>query len=224
MGSSNENWGLQNYTNENSGSKYKRVLKNGAWQSWVKMPNVVDALNSASTVDALSANQGKVLSSRFDEISTGTGRPKEYTGNIDNINVTSFYYVRNASGTFLNGVSKYGYLRTYKSWYENTERKQIYMPYDTDNIYTRTCNNQGTWSAWARVFTSGLITTRTYNATISANGLSWVANIPVGDYVFVKTNNSNCIAFVSESGSNNQIYVRNFASSQQTVTITAKSL
>ena len=92
---------LPEVTSEDNGKTLQVV--NGAWATGVKIPGVIDALDSTSTTDALSAAQGKVLNDKIYDIT-----PRLSGGNITTLeqlnalplNTTIIGYVAGNVGAF----------------------------------------------------------------------------------------------------------------------------
>ena len=104
---------------------------------------VVDGLNSTSTTDALSANQGKVLNEKM--------FPMEilaYNYNIDNIKQSGFYGIFNATGTLPTGYSTSDNNIFIESIMWNSDYgRQILHDVRTNNTYIRIINNNN-WQSW----------------------------------------------------------------------------
>lgn len=69
--------------------------------------------------------------------------------NLDNIDYYFFGYGRNLT-SIPSGSTSAGFIVSLIRSNANAYRKQFYMPYNTDEVYRRTCNN-GTWSAWSQL-------------------------------------------------------------------------
>ena len=73
---------LPEVTSEDNGKTLQVV--NGAWATGSKIPGVVNALDSTSETDALSAAQGKALNEKFTEIKKATvTATSDATGGLD---------------------------------------------------------------------------------------------------------------------------------------------
>ena len=117
-----------------------------ARQSSGIVATVVDGLNSTSTTDALSANQGKVLNEKM--------FPMEILANnynIDNIKKTGFYRIFNATGTLPTGYSTSDNNIFIESimWSSDFGR-QILHDVRTKNTYIRNLS-ANSWNSWSQI-------------------------------------------------------------------------
>jgi microcystin-dependent protein len=117
-----------------------------ARQSSGIVATVVDGLNSTSTTDALSANQGKVLNEKM--------FPMEILANnynIDNIKKLGFYGIFNATGTLPTGYSTSDNNIFIESimWSSDSGR-QILHDVRTKNTYIRNLS-ANSWSSWSQI-------------------------------------------------------------------------
>ncbi|WP_405317632.1 tail fiber protein [Faecalibacillus faecis] len=114
-----------------------------AKQSSGVVATVVDGLNSTSTTDALSANQGKVLKEKlYSVVANGT--------NIDNLKTNGKYGMINATGTLPSGysTSDNNIIIECIMW-SNLYGRQILHDIRGDSTYMRRLSN-GTWQTWRR--------------------------------------------------------------------------
>lgn len=107
--------------------------------------NVVDNLTSESTVDALSANQGRVLKGLIDNIKTGdTLNYVDLNTLIDKVYIGYGHNLTNAP------YGSAGYIVSIPNPNNSNFTKQFYMYYQSNTIYTRYYLN-GTWSNWEEI-------------------------------------------------------------------------
>ena len=117
-----------------------------AKQSAGIVATIVDGLNSTSTTDALSANQGKVLNEKM--------FPMEILANnynIDNIKKSGFYGIFNATGTLPTGYSTSDNNIFIESimWSSDLGR-QILHDVRTKNTYIRNLS-ANSWNSWSQI-------------------------------------------------------------------------
>lgn len=107
---------------------------------------VVDGLNSTSTTDALSANQGKVLNEKM--------FPMEILANnynIDNIKKSGFYGIFNATGTLPTGYSTSdNNIFIENIMWSSDFGRQILHDVRTKNTYIRNLS-ANSWNSWSQI-------------------------------------------------------------------------
>lgn len=118
-----------------------------ARQSSGIIATVVDGLNSTSTTDALSANQGKVLNEKM--------FPMEILANnynIDNIKQSGFYGIFNATGTLPTGYSTSDNNIFIESiMWSSDYGRQILHDVRSESTYIRNLSADS-WHSWTQIF------------------------------------------------------------------------
>lgn len=119
-----------------------------AFQSAGTVATVVDNLNSTSTTDALSANQGKTLNENISVVNEKIFVVLDNATNIDNLKENGKYGIFNASGTLPSGysISDNNVIIECIMWSENFGR-QILHDVRTTKTYIRNLSS-GVWQAW----------------------------------------------------------------------------
>lgn len=166
---SNPAYCKQFYSPATHNETYYRICDNGDWSGWVKIPQVIDRLTSGSTVDALSANQGKQLSNRIDYFISSVGKSKAYADDLDVLITNGFYYVNGSAHrpTAINGMCIV--IAHNKN---DADVKQLYSPWNENAWYVRT-KPSADWTEWVRLTTNATdsvtLTNVTSNITIASN-------------------------------------------------------
>lgn len=117
-----------------------------ARQSSGVVATVVDGLNSTSTTDALSANQGKVLNDKMFSMET---LANNY--NIDNIKQSGFYGILNATGTLPTGYSTSDNNIFIESiMWSSDYGRQILHDVRSESTYIRILSADS-WKSWTQI-------------------------------------------------------------------------
>lgn len=158
-------------TGNNNASTYIRTVYNNSWTDWKKVPFTINNLSSTSTVDALSANQGRELREALNYFSLPEGSARVVSGSLNDLDKTGFYYSTNWVASTTPNDSQYGYCVYIKSNYIN-QGYQLFFQLSQTKMWIRN-NYNGTWSAWAKVVTEENL--QFYEKSISLNG--WAINV-----------------------------------------------